>query len=195
MKIHSIVTAMMLAATSVHAQSPTGKANRGFVVCLDGDVAKSAALRAEASGSRMFGAIGVTIIWRQNVRDCAAEDVRVNLRRDTPATLKPGALAYARPYESTYIQVFYDRIASNWDPSMVPAILAHVLVHEITHTLEAIDRHSAYGIMKAHWDAKDYFRMRSKPLDFAPEDIDLIYRGLASRSHRLRPAMNAKLTF
>jgi hypothetical protein len=132
----------------------------------------------------MFGTIGLAITWHHGLRDCSTKEIRVDLRRGAPSTLKPGALAYARPYEGTYIQVFYDRISGNWESRMAPAILAHVLAHEITHLLEGIARHSAYGIMKAHWDAQDYFRMRSKPLEFAPEDIYLIYRGLPSRSQR-----------
>ena len=32
--------------------------------------------------------------------------------------------------------------------------------------------------MKAHWDAHDFMQMALTPLPFAPEDIELIQRGL-----------------
>lgn len=61
-------------------------------------------------------------------------------------------------------------------------VLAHVLVHEITHILEGIDRHSESGVMKAQWTVEDYRAMADKPLPFAAIDVDLIQRGLASQS-------------
>jgi hypothetical protein len=73
-----------------------------------------------------------------------------------------------------------------------PSVLAHVLVHEITHVLEGIDRHSATGIMKDRWDDNDYFEMRRKPLRFAQKDVDLIYDGLKVRQARLATALTAQ---
>ena len=166
-----------------------------MTVCLDADgLARASALRAEAFVSQMFASIGLAITWRNGVRDCGAHEIRVDLRHDTPPSLKPGVLAYARPYEGTDIEVFYGRISGNWESCRVAVILAHVLAHEITHILEGINRHSRYGIMKAHWDAPDYFQMRFKPLEFAPEDIHLIYIGLASRSHSPIRMANARQT-
>jgi len=40
------------------------------------------------------------------------------------------------------------------------------------------------GIMKAHWDAGDYWRMRLHPLPFAAEDVELIHMGIANRNNR-----------
>ena len=34
-------------------------------------------------------------------------------------------------------------------------LLAHVLVHEITHVLEGVDRHTGQGVMKARWTEDD----------------------------------------
>src|ERR1022692_2423743 len=64
--------------------------------------------------------------------------------------------------------------------------MAHVLVHEITHVLEGISRHSSTGIMKAQWNKNDFFEMRRKPLPFAQEDVNLIYDGL--KVPRVAPA-------
>jgi hypothetical protein len=42
--------------------------------------------------------------------------------------------------------------------------------------------------MKAQWTSRDYAGMTAKPLSFAPEDVDLIYRGMAIRNaHVTRP--------
>lgn len=63
--------------------------------------------------------------------------------------------------------------------------MAHVLVHEITHMLQGTDWHSTTGIMKARWDQSDYFAMRSGPLPFSPEDVDLIREGIKARSRTM----------
>jgi hypothetical protein len=80
--------------------------------------------------------------------------------------------------------VFYDRVRKS-DPNRVTYTLAYVLVHEMTHILEGITRHSKRGIMKAQWDRDDHFEMGLERLEFAPEDVDLIYRGLAARESSL----------
>jgi hypothetical protein len=72
--------------------------------------------------------------------------------------------------------VFYDRIKQKPAPG---ELLAHVMVHEITHILQGISRHSDSGVMKANWSGEDFQRMRYKVLPFAEEDVVLIHRGLA----------------
>jgi hypothetical protein len=139
---------------------------------------------------KMFQGIGVNMEWRAGLRYCPENAIIVSLGGSTPATFKPGALAYALPYEGTHIQVFYDRISRYGNPATVSVMLAHVLVHEITHILQGIQRHSETGIMKAHWDNQDLLSMRSRPLSFTPHDIDLIYIGLAARAHPRMMAMN-----
>ena len=65
-----------------------------------------------------------------------------------------------------------------------------MLVHEITHILQAVSRHSETGIMRARWDEEDLLNMYWKPLEFEPRDIDLINRGLAARAARQMVALN-----
>jgi hypothetical protein len=72
-----------------------------------------------------------------------------------------------------------------WPSDLAPALLAHVLVHEITHILQGVDRHSETGVMKARWTTADYVQIRAQPLPFTDWDIDLIQEGLASRGLRL----------
>jgi hypothetical protein len=71
------------------------------------------------------------------------------------------ALAYALPYKDG---------------------LAHVMVHEIGHVLEQMQRHSENGVMKARWSAADIKRMERDPLPFAPEDVESIREGLLRRA-------------
>jgi hypothetical protein len=59
-------------------------------------------------------------------------------------------LAHAAPFREigTCIHVFLDRVLLhlNREPAFSNALLAHVMVHGITHVLE---QHSAEGVMKA----------------------------------------------
>lgn len=133
---------------------------------------------AEQEASRMFAGVGVSIIWRLGVPKPHddAEVVEAVLEARAPAGFMAGALASATlgVDSGTRIQIFYDRVQASASPEGVPAILAHVLVHEITHILEGVNRHSGYGIMKARWEQNDFWSMR-KQLPFAPEDIALIH--------------------
>ena len=74
--------------------------------------------------------------------------------------------------------MFYDRIKYKPAPA---ELLAHVMVHEITHILQGISRHSDSGIMKANWSGEEFQRMRFKALPFTEEDVVLIRRGLEAR--------------
>ncbi len=100
------------------------------------------------------------------------------------------SLAYALPYQQsgTAIHVFADRVLRNPNRAFSRTLLAHIMVHEITHVLQRVSRHSESGIMKAQWSAADYQRMERTPLPFTPEDVLLIRQGLATRAHIAIPA-------
>lgn len=191
MKITAMAVMLMTGAVA-YGQSTLAPPERKVTVCMKEDPRDRFATvpRARMMASKIFRDIGIVIEWRPG--NCPAEGILISLSWSTPAELIPGALAYALPYEGTHIQVFYDRISQCTDPTMVSILLAHVLVHEITHIIEGIARHSATGIMKAHWDKQDFFRMRCKPLEFTDEDIGLIWRGLALPAPGAMVAMNPK---
>jgi hypothetical protein len=138
--------------------------------------------RAEGLAGKMFAKAGVRINWRVGRPNGDAITVGMS---DVPSAYHPGALAFAQPYQGVRITVFYDRIHKGFAPDVVPVLLAHVLVHEITHIIQGTDRHSETGVMKAHWTTADYTEMRARPLSFTDWDIELIQKGLASRSLRL----------
>ena len=70
-------------------------------------------------------------------------------------------------------------------PNLESFLLAHAMAHEITHLLQSIARHSARGVMKAHWDSGDFLEMKRHHLTFTPEDIQMI------RNAESRPAIMA----
>jgi hypothetical protein len=57
-----------------------------------------------------------------------------------------------------------------------------MLVHEITHILQGVSRHSDSGIMKARWEEDDYSHMDTKPLVFTKTHIVLIHQALNARA-------------
>jgi hypothetical protein len=139
---------------------------------------------AQQLAARMLEGVGVTLIWRRGTPAAqgGAEVLEAVLDETAPHDFNPNALAFTTlgAPSGTRIEIFYDRVLSAGPPDTVPAILAHVLVHEITHVLEGVGRHSDYGVMKARWDVEDVWKMR-KLLPFAPEDVALIQEWEARR--------------
>ena len=173
-----LATVVAAAAATAWAGETGATQERKVTVCVDPSGDGVEIRSAQGLASRLFARIGVTIDWRE-LRSCTAGrgSLQVTLSYNTPPDQLPGSLAYALPYDGSHIVVFYDRVR-NSDPSMVTFLLAYVLVHEVTHILEGVARHSKRGIMKAHWDREDRFEIGLGRLAFAPEDVDLIYRGL-----------------
>jgi len=182
MYVSTVVVSMLLAQVSGLSAVPVR-------VCVEPDsVPFYVVTHSEAVAAQMFAEIGVKIEWLRTRRDCQArpeDSILIRLSRETPADRFPGSLAYALPYEGAHIEVFYDRIIRMTEPRSQPALLAHVLVHEVGHILEGVSRHSTNGVMKAHWDQHDYMDMTWKPLPFAQEDVLLIHLGLNARAPHL----------
>jgi hypothetical protein len=143
--------------------------------------------RAQVLANEIFGGVGVKIDWRRGQpsrsQSRSEKPIVVEMTTDIPRALPPDALAFARPYEGVHITVFYDRLRAATEPELTPNLLAHVLVHEITHILQGTCRHSDTGIMKARWTHTDYMEMGQKPLSFTEEDVQLITTGLAERAN------------
>lgn len=153
------------------------------LICSEG-YTDSSQVQALMIASQIFTWIGIRAEF-SHARSCPAEAIRIKFNVNTPPDLHGGALAWAEPYEAVHIHVFYDRVRNSTEPLYFSTILAYVLVHEITHILQGICRHSDSGIMKADWGTDDFFQMRHKALRFSEYDIDLIRIGLAARASRL----------
>jgi hypothetical protein len=144
-------------------------------------------IRAQALANEIFASAGVKIDWRQYKPSPSLsrpeESIFVEMRTNTPKRRMPRSLAFAVPDAGGHITVFYDRIkeAAQFELTSTP-LLAHVLVHEITHMLEGSEKHSDGGIMKATWSQKDIKAMRWRPLPFGEEDVESIRAGVAKRA-------------
>jgi hypothetical protein len=140
-----------------------------------------ALFRAKSVAGEMFGPIGVQVQWqggavRERGESCWPP-IEVYLQASTPIGDRPGSMAYTMPYleGGARIYVFVDRVAAMVPPGRVGPLLGHVLVHEITHGLQGMSRHSALGVMKAHWDTPDFRAMEVHTLPFDEEDVQLIH--------------------
>ena len=185
MNIKSKITSLaILAAAACCAR----EAQRKVTVCVS-DVTlapeMAAMTQAQAAASEMFAAIGVKLDWR--CPKSGQETIVISLNTGTPANRKPGELAHTSPYEGTHIVIFYDCVRK-LRPNKFAIVLAHVMVHEVTHIVQGICRHSASGLMKARWDDYDFLQMAWTPLPFTDVDIDLIQLGLDAREARLTSA-------
>ena len=160
--------------------------------------------RAKLLARSMFSGAGVNLIWRgpgagrEQAREQAREQepdplrVSVVLTSSDPGDESSEVLAEAYPFagSSRDITVRYDRVhnAAGVSRDLEPLLLAHVLVHEIAHVLQSVNRHSETGIMKARWTSDDYCEMRWKPLTFTPEDVELLHLGMhVLRAHAQGP--------
>jgi len=146
-------------------------------------------LTANAKATQMFREIGVNVRvrWgtppRDPKGDCGAPIV-IQIEAAGHYHGAADALAYALPYKDsgTCIHIFLDRLLRlGAGPGFANALLAHVMVHEITHVLEHMNRHSEEGIMKAKWSHHDYRQIEYRSLPFDHDDVDLILEGLARR--------------
>jgi len=148
--------------------------------------AKPIVQRAEMIVSQIFASVEVQIVWHGDMRLCSKPSggIAATMLEVTPPSLHKGALGYASPYEGWRIAIFYDRVLSAAPWSDPARVLAHTLAHEITHILQAIDRHSETGIMKGCWKRADFVEMQLRELPFSEDDIFLIRRGLEMRSRR-----------
>ena len=140
--------------------------------------------RAKIVAKKMFAGIGVNIDWQAG--ECRPHQglcVEVNLIDDESAVVEDQSeLGAAFPYAGStgHVDIRYDRVRNSAGDSrdLEPLLLAHVLVHELTHVLECLDRHSDAGIMKSRWTSEDFYDMRWKPLAFSQDDIELIRMGM-----------------
>lgn len=165
------ILAMGTAATGAdHKKHDSG---RLVLVCIQPAPGFPGAL---VRAAEMFARIGVPVKYL-SAKHCPARALAVSMSMHTPASLHPGALAYAMPFERTHIVVFLDRVQAFPDTQR-DWVLAHVLAHEIAHMLEGAPHHSDSGVMKAHWDEADFVSMCRRALPFAAEDVDLIQRGM-----------------
>lgn len=138
--------------------------------------------RATSKAAALLAPAGVCIAWRHGGPKSGDPDslrpILVHIVSDIPEGHNLEALAFAQAFEGVHITVLYNRVLKTGPPHVV---LGYVLAHEITHLLEGISRHSATGVMKAHWGRVEYYAMRRGTLVLSNEDIHLIRLGMEAR--------------
>jgi hypothetical protein len=181
---------LMLACASAFAEEGTC---RKVTIYVQGNrFASTPVTRASKIATAMFAATGIDLQWRIAPLGIPAENgdapivIRMTTGERVPA--QPAAMAYALPFSTggTSITVFWDQVQKIAGASyqFQDTLLAHVMVHEITHVLQGLNRHSGTGIMRESWTDRDYFEMKGKPLAFTSVDVEWIQAGLAKRTSR-----------
>jgi hypothetical protein len=187
MKLTSVVVMAALAAVDARGGQADTNPARMVTVYVWGEqnLPPLALAGGLAMAADMFAEIGVTVEWRHR----RPADGQAQAEHAIAIAISGGqggstteSVASASPYEGSTITIFYG--AMRWadqNRHLARTLLAHVLVHEITHNLQAVARHSATGVMKERWTVNDYKTMEWKPLSFEPIDVELILKGLAYR--------------
>ncbi len=154
---------------------------------------------AEELASKMLATAGVKAHWnpargRQAVyhTGCPNPALSIKVFFASPEVTRADdakALGYTYPYdtENHRIVLSYYRLPPGIRNSLrlSSAVLAHMLVHEITHLLQRTEHHSHSGVMKKAWSSNDYNQMKDEPLPFEPEDLVLIRIGRTSLTRAL----------
>jgi hypothetical protein len=176
-----MITRIGLLVCMAHATVYGRETSQKLAVCLQVGTPDPHSIipRAQALATRIFAGIAIPVNWRacKPAGESSQTPIVVQLVTRTPVGFKSGALGSAVPYRR-HITIFFDRIETMEDPWTV---LGHVMVHEITHIVQGVSRHSHTGLMKPHWNSHDLVQMRYKPLPFTREDLLLLYAGLAMR--------------
>ena len=180
MKTSAMITMAAMLAGGAWAATKTD--TQRLAICIE-DGKHAGVADAMAKASSLFLSAGVKLDWHSELSDCKGrpDAMVVSFRAMTPKTFHPAALAYAFPYEGVHIEVFYDRVAQA-DPALLASLMANVIVHEMTHILQGVDRHSASGVMKAVWTSSDYTMMKRGLLRFTAIDVEMIRDGFAART-------------
>jgi hypothetical protein len=159
-----------------------------FVYLHDRHLVDSATLAgAKPIVARMFAEIGVRVQWRtgdprpQLEQGCGRRSVGVRFAAQSQHTnVDATVLASTLPYTAGVpITILLGQLSplSRSKPSHARALLAHVLVHEISHAL-GINRHSESGVMRAFWSDDEKNQMVERPLAFTPDEVEAIDRGM-----------------
>jgi len=164
------------------------KKEADIVVCFHADNAKFGVIGpAERLATQILRDAGISVEWWSGKEDYGRDAELIDAVLSAPDEhYLPGALASAKlgVHSGTRIEVFYNRIGSSRSDATAANLLAYALVHEITHIIEGVSRHSENGIMKANWNAYDRQLIRSNSLHFAEVDLEMIHAWAEQRHNQ-----------
>ena len=186
--LSAIIGITLLSAAVCQARQP--EAPPDVTVSLHSTIVATpgAVERAKHIAKSMFASIGINLVWCGEMSG-HEQGVLIHAVLESGSNGEGEALGETSPFAVNHdIAIRYDRVRSSAGASqeLEPLILAHVMVHEITHILQCLNRHSETGVMKAHWTVDDYCDMRWRPLEFTPEDIELIRLGMQALRSDMR---------
>src|SRR5581483_6581187 len=140
-------------------------------VFLTGDTAGFNYLTKSAA-DLLFHQAGISVDWRGPKIPAGGVPstwLRLELMDRTPMGETTEALGVSYPYAGCDkgITIYLDRIRERARGVLrESAMLAYVLVHEITHVIQGVYHHSTAGVMKAEWDENDRAAIFEKRLAF-----------------------------
>ncbi len=135
MKIAAVTAAALLMAAGAQGKSGT---ERQVTVFMDNSdlVPFFVRLQAERLASHMFAEIGVTLNWQSSdpgIGNRRSSIEFVDRHPSRPSARRMGLRAPIR--RRSHLEIFWDRMQFAESPR---ELLAHVMVHEITHILQGI---------------------------------------------------------
>jgi len=158
----------------------------------DSRVPENTVFRATRQASRLFEKIGTTVQFRNsrtNQKVGAGLELNMYIAMEAPAGMSSAALGLSHPFrQDGRIEVFYSRIQEYKPVECRDVVLAYILIHEITHVLEGMQRHAPTGVMKEKWDREDFKKIQAARLQFDPIDVESIREGIEKRSNDVRLA-------
>jgi hypothetical protein len=183
MRLQAIAAVVLMTSGAIRAADPVNRPEFVVPVFVDQNHENPVVfVQAEILAGKMLASAGAQMDWCNGVRSCLDKPgvIVITLANPGQSKFSAGALASARPYEGVHIELLYDRVKAAPRQTQ-PTLLAHLLVHEISHILQGASRHSVTGVMKANWNYTDCAAMLRAPLPFTAEDILLIHLGLEKR--------------
>jgi hypothetical protein len=108
--------------------------------------------------------------------------VRILARSRTLAKSTFGVSYLSEDGTGCYADIFFAPVADLHAASgeEIPAILGHVIAHEIAHLLLGTNSHSPSGIMQGRWQAPELIRANKAQLLFTPEQALAMRRRLST---------------
>ena len=138
-------------------------------------------VRAESEVTRVYGTIGVVLMWKETVDVTSDCHVRIIVAPTAIRSkdLNAGALGLTPQTANGRARtgyVFYDRVVQvgSLYGVDVAAILGLVIAHEIGHMLLPDGRHAQRGVMKQKWDLSQAVRAQIGALAFSKREAELI---------------------
>ena len=164
--------------------------------------------RAADEVVRIYRDAGVNVIWIDPLRPSGTSDPgfalvvlpgamsrQLTVATEAVATDALGLAVGTREHRGRMAYVFYSRVEHiartrlnmsrqvERDDIYTLVVLAHAMAHEIGHLLLPYG-HSATGLMRADWNAKDLRLAADGRLNFTSEQAELIRGGLLTRAAR-----------